>query len=48
MRAERMDGINSKNRNMSIEDTLMRFDEMKQGTERVTTIICFFCKLNFK
>lgn len=35
MRAERFDGIDGKNRNMSIEDTLTRFEEMAQGTERV-------------
>ena len=34
MRNERFDGIDSKNRNMSVQDTLKRFEEMKKGTER--------------
>jgi len=34
MRAERMDGIDSKNRNMSVEETLIRFQEMKEASER--------------
>lgn len=33
MRAERMDGIDGKNRNMSIEDTLAKFAIMTEGTE---------------
>ena len=35
MRAERMDGIDSKHRNMTVEETLLRFEEMKNATERV-------------
>ncbi|KZM28656.1 ATP binding [Ascochyta rabiei] len=33
MRAERMDGIASERRNMSVDETLAKFDEMKQGTD---------------
>ncbi|RIB24632.1 tRNA synthetases class I, catalytic domain-containing protein [Gigaspora rosea] len=33
MRAERMDGIESKNRNLSVEENLRRFQEMYEGTE---------------
>jgi glutamyl-tRNA synthetase len=33
MRAERMDGIASKNRDKSVEDNLATFEEMKKGTE---------------
>ncbi|KAK5671642.1 glutamate--tRNA ligase [Batrachochytrium dendrobatidis] len=33
MRAERFDGIDSKNRNLSIEENLSRFEDMKNGTE---------------
>jgi glutamyl-tRNA synthetase len=32
MQAERFDGIDSKNRNMSIEETLARFEDMKNAT----------------
>src|SRR5579862_3696475 len=35
MRKERMDGIESKSRNRSIEDNLRIFNEMKLGTEEV-------------
>nr|KAJ3422561.1 hypothetical protein HK105_007543 [Polyrhizophydium stewartii] len=33
MRAERFDGIESKCRNLSVEENLKRFEEMKNGTE---------------
>ncbi|KAJ1344787.1 glutamate-tRNA ligase [Batrachochytrium salamandrivorans] len=33
MRAERFDGIDSKNRNLSVEDNLRLFEDMKNGTE---------------
>ncbi|KAF9438245.1 hypothetical protein BGZ76_009076 [Entomortierella beljakovae] len=33
MRAGRMDGIASKNRDLSVEENLRQFDEMKNGTE---------------
>jgi glutamyl-tRNA synthetase len=36
MRAERMDGIASERRNMSVEETLAKFEEMKKGTEEGT------------
>ncbi|KAJ4988620.1 glutamyl-tRNA synthetase [Stagonosporopsis vannaccii] len=36
MRAERMDGIASERRDMSPEETLARFEEMKKGTEEGT------------
>ncbi len=35
MRKERMDGIASKNRDLSVEDNLRLFDEMKRATETV-------------
>ena len=34
MQAERFDGIESKNRNMSIAETLLRFEDMKMATEQ--------------
>lgn len=34
MQAERFDGIDSKNRNMPIEETLKRFEDMRNGTEQ--------------
>jgi len=37
MRQERMDGIASKNRDLSVEENLKRFEEMKKGTEFVCT-----------
>ncbi|RKP05105.1 tRNA synthetases class I, catalytic domain-containing protein, partial [Thamnocephalis sphaerospora] len=33
MRAQRMDGIASRNRDLSVEDNLRRFEEMTKGTE---------------
>lgn len=36
MRAERMDGIASERRNMSPEETLAKFEEMKKGTQEGT------------
>ncbi len=35
MRKERMDGIASQNRDLSVEDNLRLFDEMKRATEIV-------------
>ena len=35
MRAQRFDGIQSKNRNLSVEENLKRFQQMKEGTEYV-------------
>lgn len=43
MRDERMKGIASKNRELSIEENLKRFEEMKQGTEFVS----FYIQLEF-
>lgn len=40
MRNERFDGIESKNRNNSIEENLRLFEEMRKGTELVS--ICLF------
>jgi len=37
MRKERMDGIASKNRNLSVEDNLRLFGEMKKVSEIVST-----------
>lgn len=47
MRAERMDGINSKNRDMSVEEVLARFEEMKQATERGLKS-CLRAKINMQ
>ena len=41
MRAERFDGIESKCRNLSVDENLKRFEDMRQGTEYVS----FFKKI---
>lgn len=41
MRQQRMDGIASKCREISVEENLKRFNEMKLGTEWVTYIFNF-------
>jgi len=47
MRAERFDGIPSKNRDNSVEENLRRFEEMKQGTEFGLTN-CVRAKIDMK
>jgi glutamyl-tRNA synthetase len=39
MREQRMDGIASKNRDLSVEENLKRFEEMKNATEFVSRSI---------
>ena len=41
MRKERMDGIASKNRNLSVEENLRLFNEMKNVTEIVSSVFSF-------
>jgi glutamyl-tRNA synthetase len=43
MREQRMDGIASKNRDLSVEENLKRFEEMKNATEFVSRSI-FWCR----
>jgi hypothetical protein len=38
MRAERMDGIESKRRNRTVEENLQIFEEMSKGSEEVGTL----------
>jgi glutamyl-tRNA synthetase len=38
MRHERMEGLASKNRDLSVEENLHRFDEMKNATEFVCNL----------
>jgi glutamyl-tRNA synthetase len=38
MKLERFEGIESKNRSASIEENLNRFEQMKLGTDYVSTI----------
>ncbi len=47
MRAERMEGINSKNRDMPVDEVLARFEEMKQATERGLKS-CLRAKINMQ
>ncbi|CAG8473233.1 17179_t:CDS:10 [Cetraspora pellucida] len=47
MRTERMNGIESKNRNLSVEENLQRFQEMLEGTEFGLSC-CLRAKINMK
>ncbi|CAG8594994.1 22664_t:CDS:10, partial [Racocetra persica] len=47
MRTERMNGIESKNRNLSVEENLQRFQEMFEGTEFGLSC-CLRAKINMK
>ncbi|KAI8909591.1 tRNA synthetases class I, catalytic domain-containing protein [Gorgonomyces haynaldii] len=47
MRHERFEGIDSKNRNMSVEETLAIFDEMTRGTEKGLKY-CLRAKINMQ
>ncbi|KAI8822661.1 tRNA synthetases class I, catalytic domain-containing protein [Fimicolochytrium jonesii] len=47
MRTERMEGIESKCRNQSVEENLRRFDEMKNGTEFGLTCV-LRAKIDYK
>jgi len=47
MRTERMDGIDSKNRNLSVEENLKRFKEMTEGTTFVSHLATSFFFLKF-
>ena len=46
MQAERMDGIASRNRDLTVEENLKRFEWMKQGTEEGVKS-CLRAKISF-